>query len=201
MFKNKNVLICGDSFAADWSSSYPNRPGWPNLLSKEFIITNLAQAGCSEYRIWQQIKSAQLNKFDYIIVSHTSPYRLFVKKHPVHANNTLHCNSDLIYNDIKNHAKSNHQLDSIVNYFENYVDLDYLIDIHYLICQEIDQLTAAYPVLHLTNMNWHKFYQFTPTITFEKFYSADPDAINHYSDRDNYIIYEQLRDYLIDHLV
>jgi hypothetical protein len=200
MSNNKNVLICGDSFAADWSSKYPTKLGWPNLLAKDFTITNLAQAGCSEYRIWQQIKSAQLDQFDYIIISHTSPYRLFVRNHPVHTKDVLHHSSDLIYNDIKDHAKSNQQLNSIVDYFENYVDLDYLADIHYLICQEIDQLTATLPVLHLTNMDWHKFYQFDPMITFEKFYSTDPTAMNHYSDRDNYIIYEQLRGHIVEYI-
>jgi hypothetical protein len=196
---SKNVLICGDSFAADWSLKYPQRLGWPNLLAKDFNITNLAQAGCSEYRIWQQLKSVSLDQFDYIIVSHTSPYRLFVKHHPVHAGDVLHHSSDLIYNDIKDHAKANPQLDSLVDYFENYVDLDYLADIHYLICQEIDKLMVGYPVLHLTNMDWHKFYQFNPVISFEKFYSTDSTAMNHYSDSNNRIIYEQLREHLVQH--
>ena len=157
------ILICGDSFAADWTIKYPGK-GWPNLLAEKHTVTNLAQAGCSEYRIWQQLKSVDLDKFNSIIVSHTSPYRLFVKNHPVHHSDILHHSSDLIYNDIKDHSKLNRRLDSIVDYFENYVDLDYLADIHNLICKEIDQLTTGRPVLHITNMDWHKFYQFKPTI-------------------------------------
>ena len=33
MSNNKNVLICGDSFAADYSPKYPDKLGWPNLLA------------------------------------------------------------------------------------------------------------------------------------------------------------------------
>jgi len=46
------ILICGDSFAADWTVKYPGQ-GWPNMLAQQHEIVNLAQAGCSEYKIFK----------------------------------------------------------------------------------------------------------------------------------------------------
>ena len=50
----KNILICGDSFAADWTKKY-NGNGWVNMLCNDFNITNVAEAGVSEYKIYQQL--------------------------------------------------------------------------------------------------------------------------------------------------
>ena len=63
---NKKILICGDSFSSDWSPEYPDCQGWPNLLAKDYKVTNLSQAGCSEYRIYKQIKSKNLDNFDFV---------------------------------------------------------------------------------------------------------------------------------------
>ena len=49
------ILICGDSFAADWTVKYPGQ-GWPNMLAEIHEVTNLAQAGCSEYKILKQLE-------------------------------------------------------------------------------------------------------------------------------------------------
>ena len=48
-----NILIIGDSFAADWTVKYPTVVGWPNLLAKNYNVVNLAQAGAGEYKIYQ----------------------------------------------------------------------------------------------------------------------------------------------------
>ena len=53
----KKLLICGDSFAADWQVKYPQGQGWCNLITQYYHVTNVAQAGCSEYRIYQQFLS------------------------------------------------------------------------------------------------------------------------------------------------
>ena len=191
----KKILICGDSFAADWTVKY-NGIGWPNLLSKEYITTNLAQAGCSEYKIYQQLMSINLKRFDKIIISHTSPYRLYVKKHPVHYGDKLHHNSDLIYTDLKEHSKTNNNLLSILNYYENYFDLDYASFIHNLICEKIDNITKDFNVLHITNLNWNNLYIFPNMVFFENLFKKHRGLINHYTDEGNQIIFNKIKSYL-----
>ena len=60
-----NVLIAGDSFAAEW----PGTNGWVKLLARDYDVTNVAQAGVSEYKILQQIQTANLDEYDLIIVT------------------------------------------------------------------------------------------------------------------------------------
>ena len=68
-YATTKILIAGDSFAA----LYPGeRQGWPNLLSEKYNIKNVAQAGISEYKILNQIKSENLNQYDLVIVSYKS---------------------------------------------------------------------------------------------------------------------------------
>jgi len=185
------LLICGDSFAADWTVKY-NGIGWPNLLSKNYQVTNLAQAGCSEYKIYQQLISVDLTKFDQIIVSHTSPYRIPIKQHPVHSKDKLHKNSDLIYTDIKEHSKTNNKLLPIVEFFENYFDMDSAQFIHSLICEKIDNLTANVPTLHLTNLNWDNLYLFQNMLNFEYLFKTNRGVMNHYDIDGNQIIYNSI---------
>lgn len=187
----KKILICGDSFAADWTKKYPGI-GWPNMLAKEYKITNLAQAGCGEYKIYKQLTSVNLIKFDHIIISHTSPYRIHVKRHPLHYNDPLHKNSDLIYNDIKEHKK----LASIVDYFENYFDLDHAIFVHNLICGEIDKLTKYYSVIHITGFDWNELYKFPNMISFENIFKNYKGNMNHYNKDGNQKVYEKLKMHL-----
>ena len=64
------ILIVGDSFAADWAIKYKSISGWPNLLAEKFEVVNLAQAGVSEYKIYQQVLSVtNIKEFDLNIHS------------------------------------------------------------------------------------------------------------------------------------
>ena len=185
------LLICGDSFASDWASKYPGSRGWPNMLNEQFEVTNLAQAGCSEYKILLQLLSVDLTQFDKILVSHTSPYRLYVKHHPVHKD-LLHGNSDLIYADIKEHSKTNSQLLPIVDYFEKYMDIDYMEFVHNLICQEIDQLTKPFHVMHCTHFSWERLYKFSFMKNFKAINDMHLGLINHYDQTGNEIVYQSV---------
>ena len=183
------ILICGDSFAADWTIKYPDKKGWPNLLAEHHNVINLAQAGCGEYKILLQLLSVDFTQFDQIIVSHTSPYRIYVKDHPVHAGDVLHNNSDLIYKDIKEHSKTNKKLSVLVDYFENYVDLTYLEFIHSLIVKEIKTLVKDFNVLHISHQNNPSLDQY---INFSDVFNAHPGLINHYDDQGNFIVYSKI---------
>lgn len=182
------ILLCGDSFAADWSSKYHGKRGWPNLLAEKTELINVAAAGCSEYSIWKQLQSTDLNRFDRVIVSHTSPYRIYVKQHPIHKNDVLHKNSDLIYSD-----SVTHQLSTVKDWFENYFDLDYAVDIHQMIMKEINRMGNN--ILHLGHMEISAptGFDFVNCLDLWKKY---PGEINHYSDVGNKKVYERLLSYI-----
>jgi hypothetical protein len=116
------VLIAGDSFAADWRVKYPNQTGWPNLLAEKYDTTNIAQAGVSEYKILKQIQNVDLSKYDSVIISHASPNRVHCLSHPVHSNDTLHKDSDLIYTDLLEQEPTD-DVKIAIEYFKRYFEI------------------------------------------------------------------------------
>lgn len=188
----QTLLICGDSFAANWQVKYPNVIGWPNMMASNYEITNLAQAGCSQYKVLKQIQSVNLEKFDKIIISHSSPYRLFSPKHPIHYADKLHKDSDLIYSDVKEHAVTNKELLPLVEYFEKYYDLNYAEDIYTLLCKEIVELTKHLNILHLVHRCNHQIVKFDNQIDCSPVFKNYHGLANHYSDEGNKIIYDQI---------
>lgn len=186
----KKLLICGDSFAADWSS-FRKHAGWVNMLEQDFNVTNLAQAGCSEYKILKQLQSISLEYFDEIIVSHTSPYRLYVDKHPIHSEDSMHKNSCLLYTDICEHLDTNPEINPIVEYFEKYFDLEYAEHIHNLLLKEIEFLVPK-KTLHLCHIKWKNLYEFEKFINFENVFNSYRGDVNHYNDLGNHIVYQKV---------
>ena len=193
------VLICGDSFAADWTVKYPGW-GWPNKLADCFDVTNLAQPGCGEYKIYQQLLSVDVDKFDIILVSHTSPNRLYVKTHPVHHSDPLHKNSDLIYTDLLEHAKNDASLNSIIDYYEKYFDLDYAKFVHSMTCEKIENLLSNFggKILHIINFPWNDLHQFDNMINVEWVFKKHKGHMNHYTDQGNNIIYNLIMENIND---
>lgn len=183
-----NILIAGDSFAANWATKYPDKMGWPNLLAQKHEVVNIAQAGCSEYRIYQQLLAEPLDIYDVIIVSHTSPYRLYVREHPVHSRDSLHANSDLIYQDVKEH-----KIRPLTEYFEKYFDLEYAEFTHGLICKEIRNMLADHCSLHLQHVAHN--YDPLPSDEFmdcSDIWANNKGLMNHYSDKGNNVIYNSV---------
>jgi hypothetical protein len=184
------ILICGDSFAADWSVKYTDYPGWPNLLAQTHDVTNLAQAGVSEYKIWKQLSDTNLSKFDCIILSHTSSFRLPTELHPDHHKDPLHKDCDLIYLDIK-HSK-NKSLQSVVEYFEKFFSHEYAIFVHKLIIEhELAYLKSFNgKVLHVTNLQQDFDFNKYNFISFEQIFQQHKGLINHFSEQGNQIVFE-----------
>jgi hypothetical protein len=188
------ILICGDSFAADWQKKYPDQKGWPNLLADKYTVTNIAQAAVSEYKIWQQIKSVDLNKFDTVIISHASPNRIHCKTHPIHADNILHKDSDLIYTDLLAHP-DNKDCELAVKFFERYFEIDYYQDICDLICQKILNILGEYTHLnqiHLVNINKKQLYDFLPSYDINKIFTKCRGTTNHLNKKGNQMMYDQI---------
>jgi hypothetical protein len=188
------LLICGDSFAADWQIEYPDQKGWPNLLADKYTVTNIAQAAVGEYKIWQQIKSINLSKFDTVIISHSSPNRIHCKNHPIHANKVLHKDSDLIYNDLLAHDDSDCKL--AVKFFERYFEIDYYQDISNLICREILNILDQYPELnqiHLVNIKKKRLYDFLPGYyDINRIFVKHRGDMNHLTPTGNQLMFNQI---------
>ena len=190
------LLICGDSFAADWTVKYKG-VGWTNMLANDYQVINLAQAGCGEYKIYKQLTSVNTDDFDRIIISHTSPYRIYTTNHPVHANDKLHKNSDLIYADLKEHSKTNKKILPLVEFFENYFEPESAIFTHTLICEKINNLLKNRSgVLHMTAINWDKLYCFPNMIDFSHLFVKNRGLINHFDEQGNQLIYKTVKEKL-----
>lgn len=191
----KKILICGDSFAADWTVKYKGK-GWPNLLSDEYDVTNLAQAGCGEYKIYKQIISQQLDNYDTIIISHTSAFRLYIENpHPVHHSDPLHKNSDLIYTDLEEHSKSRSGLSSILFFFKNYFSFEYAEFTHQLLLEKIHSIVKNKTVVHITNLEGECNYPFD-VINFNYIFKNHRGLLNHFDDTGNQLVYEKIKSLL-----
>lgn len=185
------VLICGDSFAADWSPQYNQLSGWPNLLSNRHTVTNLAQAGVGEYKILKQLQSVDLNQYDALIVSHTSPNRVHIEQHPVHYNSVLHKNCDLLFNDISAADKTNPVVDAAIGYFKYVFDETYYNDIYQLLVDESFRLTNNCNVLHISF-----FENIKVDYNFYSVFKENPGTANHMSARGNQQVFEFLNEWL-----
>jgi hypothetical protein len=180
----KNILICGDSFAADWTKKYDG-VGWVNMLSNDFNVTNVAEAGVSEYKIYQQLIKQKIKNFDRVIISHTSAYRIPVETHPIHSKDILHHNCDFIYSDIKEH-ENNVDVKCIVDLYEKYFHVDYAIFVHNLILKEINELCPN--ALNITFFNSFN----ENSIQFEDVFLENRGNINHLNEVGNKIIYNKI---------
>jgi hypothetical protein len=191
------VLVVGDSFAADWSVKHKNCIGWPNLLTQHHQVTNLAQAGVSQFRIYQQLCSVDLEQFDCIIITHTSPQRVVTKRHPVHANDALHKHADLIFSDIEHHKHTlrgwvDPAISSAYDYFiyhydEQFADWAYgsLVNTMYDLCADIPCITIVTPLVP-----GNDFQQYNALTIPED--CVKPNLINHMTPQDNHWLCQRI---------
>ena len=90
------ILVAGDSFSAQWANCSDS---WTSLLDNTYIVNNIAQPGVGEYKILKQLESVNIDNYDCVIVSHTSPSRIHIKDHPIHRFG-FHKNCDLIISEL-----------------------------------------------------------------------------------------------------
>lgn len=184
------ILIAGDSFAAVYPFA---KLGWVNILAHRHNVTNLAQAGCGEYKILKQIKSVDLKDFDMIIVSHTSPSRVHVPNHPIHKEG-FHKNCDLLANDILDrNTWFNPSLKAAQDWFKYHYDDTYQIDIYNLIRKNINDTLNGIPYISLTHTEISRDLTIeSNNIDFSELWKRERGPINHYTISGNRIIYEKL---------
>jgi hypothetical protein len=186
-----NILIVGDSFAADWSQVDTDYCGWPQLLAKKHRVVNLAQAGCDEYRILKQLQSVkEMTEFDWIILCHTSPFRIHTIQHPVHKDSVIHKNADLIFADIEHHCdnnahKTNQAVISARDFFLYHYDEKYYADIYELITEKIHSLIPKDRTLIADNFGQIDATQFPHRLNFTDIAEVRPGNINHFDQSGN----------------
>lgn len=179
------ILICGDSFASDWYPTSKNL-GWVNLLEKEFHVTNKAQAGVSEYKIYKQLITEDLSKYDKIIVSHTSPYRIPISQHPIHKDSRTHRECDLIYSDVVYH-KNNKVMGIAKDFYENIYDSAYFEFTHNLI---VDKILSLNNIINITFFDW---YNHPSIINLSELFKEHRGKINHLTKVGNQITFSHIR--------
>jgi hypothetical protein len=188
---HKKLLICGDSFS---STQLSGNTGWPVLLRNMYDVTNISQPGVGEYKILQQLKSQNLQLYDLIIISHTSPYRVHCEENPLYDKDHLYRKSDIIFADAEN-KKTPISL-SVCDYFNLVFDLEYYRFVHSSCCAAIDQLTTQLPALHITHFEWDDLYQFPKLINFYKHWKKNTGQYCHYSVQGNEQVYNILQSQL-----
>jgi hypothetical protein len=137
------LLIVGDSFSAD-----VGQQSWTKKLPG-FAVTNLSTNGSSEYRIFKKLVNTDLKEFEYVIIVHTSPYRIYIEHNPLHLDSLTHQECDLLYQDIKS-ADLTKFTQNVAWYFENVFDLEQANIIHNLLIEKIVTLTTNHHALHLS---------------------------------------------------
>lgn len=186
----KKILIAGDSFAAKWNGSYP---GWPDLLAMKYDVTNIAQAGVSEYKILKQIEPYRYKYYDFVIVSHTSPFRVHTPNHPIKREG-LHKDCDLIYSDLENNDnKDNESLTTAINWFKHHYDEDYQKDIYRLMRTEIDRQTVGQIALdHFADSK--EFAKEAYRLDFSNYWPKHRGNVNHYTADGNIHVFKTIVD-------
>ena len=186
----------GDSWAADWSSKYTEYQGWPNILAEQLTVTNIAQAGVSQYSILKQLQNTTPADYDAVIISITSPYRLYTPKHPVHTEG-LHENSDLIYTDLEYHLTEqpdNKRIQSAIGFYKHHFDTEHAEYMHQLLVE--DTLKMCDPETTIVTSNIAHNEQYVKQHQYVDGYpvwQTYPGRINHLSAEGNDIFASNIR--------
>lgn len=185
------ILIAGDSFATKSSTT---NSSWMELLGEQHQVTNLAQAGIGEYKIYKQLCSVDVNEFDLVIVSHTSPSRIHTNDHPIHKSG-FHKDCDLILTDLVGHFQPfNTSLQTAKNFFKYHYDEEYQIDIYKLLRKQINDMILV-PYISLSHV------EIVSSLAIEKnnidlssLWATERGTINHYTEIGNKFVFKRIID-------
>ena len=183
----KHILIIGDSFSCTHESHGENI-GWPELLRRNFKITNLSQAGVSEYKIYKQLISIDLNQFDSIIICHTSFFRIPIKENTFYQNSKLHKSSDLIFTDVESKKNISKKMKTAFNFFKYFFWKEYFLFTNGLIFEQIYEKTKD--CIHITFFD--DFYDARVT-NFHNIFLNHRGDVNHLDKNGNTKIFSYLK--------
>ena len=190
-----NILICGDSFALDWTvwQEIPYK-GWPNLIADLHNVENVGQSAVSQYKILKQFQNLDLSKYDKIIVSVSSYWRMYVQQHPIYKSGRL-ANCDLMLMDLETHNDwFNGSLRTAKGLFKyEFYDDQYLIDIYDMITDRMrEKLKGTDHILigHTGNRTKHA------DLDFSELWKEERGLVNHYTQKGNQHIFNALQPFL-----
>ena len=182
------ILIAGDSFAAEWPGA---TNGWVNLLANKYSVTNVAQAGCGEYRILKQLRNENLYDYDLVIVSHTSPSRVYTPEHPLHKEG-FHKNCDLIANDIDRFALFNDSLKAAQGWFKYHYNDEYQLDMYELVRDEINRIIKI-PYISISHIEYiASIAKEKNHLNFSELWGQERGDVNHYTPLGNITIFDEI---------
>ena len=178
------ILILGDSFCASL-----NDLSWSVKLGKIFPTVNLSQSGCTQYHILKQLESVSIDDFTFIIVCHTSPYRIYTRQHPIHTSGT-HINSGLLLNDIDYHSKKisncwNKSLHAAKNFIKYHYSEQYQLDIYNLIKNKISSTISKIDNIEMSGCEADEF-------GLRELYLNNQGTINHLTAEANQVLLDKI---------
>jgi len=188
------ILLVGDSFGADWTVKYSDIHGWVNMLAQEYAVDNQCLAGCSEYKIRNQLVEHLTGDVTHCIIVHTSPYRLPVKQHPLHSDDCLHHSCDFIYNDVAN--SKNSQVDCIKEYYEKYFYDEFFLYVHDLIINDIKQILQTKNVASLHMSFFPDSSNQFNVVDYNELFVQSPGLVNHLSPDANRQVFNDVKIWL-----
>ena len=185
----KRIGLFGDSFG--YQKRNEPFPSWVDLLACEYSIDNHCECGVGEYKILRQLQWANLDRYDAIIVTHTSYSRVYVEYNPLHADSEYHKNCDILFADIEGHKDEFSRAGQL--YFKHIWSDQYARDMHSLILKEINHLLTDRPVIHITHFDHTGFYEFADMLKFNNLFINNQGPVNHYNESANQEIYRQVK--------
>lgn len=177
----KRIGVFGDSFG--YQKKDEPYPSWVDLLAEQYAVDNHCECGVSEYKILKQLQSADLAKYDLIIVTHTSYSRVFVEHNPLHATSAYHKNCDILFADVESRTDEFSLAGQL--YYKYMFNADHARDMHNLILKEIDSILTGRSVIHMTHFDHAGLYKFNRLLEFNSLFLNNRGPVNHYNQRAN----------------
>lgn len=181
------ILIAGDSYASDW---HTNKEWWKQL---PYDITNIAQAGSSQYRILKSLPNLEM--YDVIIIAHTSPYRIYTEHNLLHQDSITHKDSDYLIGDVID--KGGDMARAMKKYVEYFHNDEYVMYQHRKICDDIINKTKDKPTLNISGFDYSDIYQFNDYLHIPSIVNYERGKICHMNETTNitlsYVIEEKIK--------
>ena len=171
----EKLILIGDSFAAS-----THKDSWTKNL--KIATDNLSTNGSSEYRIWKKICGVDFTQYNFAIIVHTSPNRIYIRDNHLYPYGHSHSQSDLIYTDIKD-KRGNPFADGAIWWFEHGFDIKHAEDMHHLLVADCVKKVTI-PCLHLTFFDL----DLDNVINFHKIWKRQSGNINHMNVNGNKIV-------------